>query len=72
MKGTTACDKRHDLLERAGADGDARVLAVLKTMKNARGCGFASMRDCWPCMRKDDALDDAVKAIDARTSKSPN
>jgi len=42
------------------------VLAVLKPMEKDSGCGFLGRRDCWSCMRKDSALEDAISAIEKR------
>jgi serine/threonine protein kinase len=69
LKGAKRCEDKRDLLERAKESGDARVLPSLKAMKNPRGCGFMGMRDCYSCLRKDDALEDAIKAVEARSSK---
>jgi serine/threonine-protein kinase len=66
LKSATTCTARRDWLDRAKDEGDARCLPTLKTMKNPRGCGFMGIRDCWPCLRHDDALDDAIKAVEAR------
>jgi eukaryotic-like serine/threonine-protein kinase len=69
LKAAKTCAAKHDLLERAKTDGDARLLGVLGPMKDQRGCGFAGLRDCWSCLRKDTALDDAIATIQARSSK---
>jgi serine/threonine-protein kinase len=66
LKASKTCTDRHELLERVGESGDARVLPTLKALKNPRGCGFMGMRDCWPCLRKDDALEAAIKAVEGR------
>ena len=66
LRGANGCTARHDLLGRAKDDGDARLLPTLKSMKPTRGCGFLGARDCWPCIRRDEALDDALRAIEAR------
>jgi eukaryotic-like serine/threonine-protein kinase len=66
FKAATACAAKRDLLDRVKESGDARLLAVLKTMKTPRGCGFMGMRDCWPCLRKDDALDDTIRALEEK------
>ncbi len=65
FKAATQCAAKHDLLVRAKDQGDARLLPVLKQIKQAHGRGFFS-RDPYPCMRKDTALEDAVTAIEAR------
>jgi hypothetical protein len=66
IKAAKTCDARYALLERAKSEGDARVLAVLKPMEQKSGCGFLGRRDCWSCMRKDEALGDAISAIEKR------
>ena len=66
LRTANGCTARHELLVRAKDDGDPRVLTALKSMKATRGCGFLGARDCWPCLRRDEALDDAIRAIEAR------
>ncbi len=68
LKGTKTCDARYAMLDRASREGDARTLALLKTMQAKNGCGFLGMRDCWPCMRKDGALDGAIAQLEKKTS----
>jgi serine/threonine-protein kinase len=65
FKAATACAAKHELLDRAKEHGDARLLPILKQIKQARGRGFFS-RDPYPCMRKDTALEDAFTAVEAR------
>jgi hypothetical protein len=69
MKAAKNCAAKKDVLARAKSDGDARMLPVLASMKEQRGCGFMGMRDCWPCLRKDTALDDTIAGIQARGNK---
>ncbi len=69
MKAAKKCEDKHELLDRAKENGDARIMPLLKSFKSPRGCGFMGMRDCYSCMRKDDALDDATKAVEARAGK---
>ena len=65
FKAATLCPAKHDLLGRAKDQGDARILPLLKQIKQAHGRGFFS-RDPYPCMRKDTALEDAIAAVEAR------
>ncbi len=67
----TSCAARHELLGRVKDSGDARLLPALKPLRISRGCGLFRRTDCWPCMRRDTALEDAVGAIEARTSAAP-
>ena len=64
-----SCEQKHELLGRARDDGDARLLAALKPYQAVTGCGFLHRRDCFPCMRRDHALGDAVAAIEGRAAK---
>jgi serine/threonine protein kinase len=69
FKAAQTCADKHDLLARAKDQGDARLLPALKPLKLTRGCGGffrGGGGDCYPCMRKDTALDDAITAIEAR------
>ena len=66
LRATKKCDERRALLDRAAKDGDARALPALEAMQRKSGCGFLGLSDCWGCMRKDAALDDAVAAVRAR------
>ena len=69
MRAAKNCQAKRDLLDRAKTEGDARMLGVLVPMKEQRGCGFMGMRDCWPCLRKDTALDDTIAAIETKRAK---
>jgi serine/threonine-protein kinase len=69
FKDAKTCDAKHALLERARDEADWRMVPVLKQYSFGRGCGFLSRSDCWPCMRRDGALKDAMAAIDARSPK---
>ncbi len=66
LKNAKSCTAKRDLLERVKDSGDARVLPLLKTMKSTRGCGFMGRRDCYPCLRRGGALDEALAAVEAR------
>ncbi len=63
-----SCGQKHDLLGRAKESGDARLLPTLKALKPTNGCrrGLFKRVDCWPCLREDGSLDDAIAAIEAR------
>ena len=63
------CEAKHALLERARDDGDARIVLQLKQYVFTAGCGFLRRHDCYPCMHKDQALKDAIAAIEARLKK---
>src|SRR4029077_1251654 len=58
------CDEKHALLDRARDQGDVRLLSALQPYQSSRGCGFLGRSDCYPCMHRDRALDDARSAIE--------
>lgn len=63
------CEGKRALLPRAKEVGDARTLGALKPLQQTKGCGFAAGKDCWPCLRKDGALGQAVTAVEARAKR---
>lgn len=66
-----SCSDRHKLLPRVAEVGDQRALAYLKLMKTRGGCGRRGRDDCFPCLRKDDLLEETVAAVEKRVGKSP-
>ena len=68
LRAAKTCSDRKELLDRVKKDADARSLPILKQTKIKGGCGFMNMKDCWGCMRKDAALDDAIDAVQARVT----
>jgi serine/threonine-protein kinase len=70
LREAKSCDSKRALLERARDQGDARVLTLLQQYQQNRGCGFLGVADCYPCMRKDDMLSEAISAVEARALKA--
>ena len=68
LRAATSCAAKHDLLARVKEHGDTRLTPALKSLKATRGCGFLSRQDCWPCMRRDTALDEATTAAETRSA----
>jgi hypothetical protein len=66
-----SCSDRHSLLSQAREVGGKRALAFLKIMRVRSGCGRRNRDDCFPCMRKDEALGDAIAAIEKRIAEKP-
>jgi serine/threonine-protein kinase len=69
LRAAKTCDAKRDVVSRAAKDADGRALPALKALQKKGGCGFLGSRDCWPCLRKDGVLDEAVAAIEARGTK---
>ena len=65
------CDAKRALLDRAKDEGDWRIVPMLKLYLPTSGCGFLRRHDCFPCMHRDRALNDAIATIDARSKKGP-
>jgi hypothetical protein len=63
------CDQKHALLGDAREKGDVRMLTLLQPYEASRGCGFFGRSDCYPCMRKDHELTEAMQAIQDRATK---
>jgi hypothetical protein len=61
-----SCSDRHDLLPRAAENGGKRTLDFLNVAKAPGGCGRRARDDCFPCLRKDGALKDAISSIESR------
>ena len=63
------CEQKHGLLLRAKNVGDQRSLAYLTKLSETGGCGAGGKHDCYPCLRKDTRLADAMAAIAKRTGQ---
>ena len=66
LRAAQTCAAKKNLLGRVKEAGDARLSPALKAMKNTRGCGFLGRTDCFPCLRREPLLDDAIDAVEAR------
>jgi serine/threonine-protein kinase len=60
------CAALQELLPKLTQDGDERSLKSLRRLQANTGCGFLDLEDCYPCLRKGTALDDAVAAVAGR------
>jgi hypothetical protein len=66
LRYASSCSDRHDLLPRAADNGAKRTLDFLNVAKAPGGCGRRARDDCFPCLRKDSALKDAISSIESR------
>jgi serine/threonine-protein kinase len=66
LRAAMNCDAKRAILPRAEEHGDLRALPLLRPLTATSGCGFLSLRDCYPCLRRDKALYDAISAIESR------
>jgi hypothetical protein len=60
------CDAALELLPRMTKLGDDRSLLPLRRLQSGSGCGFLGLQDCYPCLRKDTALEEAIAAVAER------
>jgi serine/threonine-protein kinase len=68
LKDAKTCDDKHDLLADARDHGDMRLIPLLRSLEAPRGCGFLGHADCHPCLHKDHALAEAIRAIQDRAA----
>jgi len=67
LQSARTCRTVHALLPRAQKDGDERALRYLRAYLSRRGCGRRRSHDCYPCLRADRQLTDAISAIEKRS-----
>jgi len=65
------CEQNHALLPRVLEKGDRRSLALLAKLSRRFGCGPNKRLDCYPCLRDDKAIDDAMAAVKKRREPKP-
>lgn len=65
------CEQNHELLPRVTEKGDRRSLALLAKLSRRFGCGPNKRLDCYPCLRDDKAVDDAMAAVKKRREPKP-
>jgi len=68
LREAQACEDYQKMLPQIERYGDDRTLTKLRPLLKHRGCGPAERDDCYPCLRKDKALDTAVNAAAMRKS----
>jgi serine/threonine protein kinase len=66
IRETKTCSALLELLPRMAKEGDDRSTRPLERLQAGSGCGFLSLEDCYPCLRKGTALADAIAAVSAR------
>ena len=65
------CEQNQQLLPRVLDKGDRRSLALLAKLSRRFGCGSNKRLDCYPCLRDDKAVDDAMTAVKKRREPKP-
>jgi hypothetical protein len=65
------CEQNKVLLPKVIEKGDRRSLALLAKLSRRYGCGANKRQDCFPCLREDKAVDDAMIAVKKRREPKP-
>jgi hypothetical protein len=65
------CEQNRALLPKVTDKGDRRSLALLAKLSRRYGCGANKRQDCYPCLREDKAVDDAMTAVKKRREPKP-
>jgi hypothetical protein len=65
------CEQNKALLPKVLDKGDRRSLALLAKLSRRFGCGANKRQDCYPCLRDDKAVDEAMTAVKKRREPKP-
>ena len=65
------CEQNQALLPKVTEKGDRRSLALLAKLARRFGCGPNKRLDCYPCLRDDKSVDDAMTAVKKRREPKP-
>lgn len=68
LRAAETCEDSAKVLPRAEENGDRRSLMLVGKMLRKNGCGDTKREDCYPCLRKGDAIKDALKAVRAKAA----
>lgn len=63
------CEKKRALLPSVAKGGAVPALQYLRELALEKGCGIDGTADCFPCLRGDSRLKDAIAQIEARVSQ---
>ena len=69
LRSKPRCEEAKRLLPAAVESADERSVRPLTSFQSRSGCGFLGFGDCYSCLRKGDALADALAA--AKSRKAP-
>jgi hypothetical protein len=65
------CEQNRALLPRVLDKADRRSLALLARLNRKFGCGANKRLDCYPCLRADKSIDDAMVEVKKRREPKP-
>jgi hypothetical protein len=64
LRRADTCEKKRETLKLAPEVGGEIVLNSLRELKASTGCGLRGDADCYPCLRQDGKLDEAIARIE--------
>jgi hypothetical protein len=65
------CEQNRELMPRVLDKADRRSLSLLAKLSRRYGCGPNKRVDCYPCLRQDTAVEDAMAAVKKRREPKP-
>lgn len=65
-RSNSRCEDIKRLITTAKEIGDERAFRPLNQLNARKGCGFLGLSDCFPCLRGEDTLSEALKATQSR------
>jgi hypothetical protein len=66
LRAARGCQEKKGLFGDAVTTGDRRALEYLHILAVKGGCGRRGGEDCFPCLREDEKLGDAIAKIERR------
>jgi hypothetical protein len=66
LRAAERCEEAKAILPRAVQEADRRALHLIIKLQRKYGCGPNKRQDCYPCLRKGDDLESAIKAVKER------
>ena len=66
-----SCEQTQKLVTDAREFGDTRSLRPLRKLRLRKGCGTARDEDCFPCLRENNLLENAISAATKRIGPAP-
>lgn len=66
LRDAKTCADYKKLLPDVTLHGDTRSQRILQKLTSRKGCGFLKLGDCYPCLRGDSNLSDALNSVQKR------
>jgi len=66
LRRATRCEELKALVTEAEKVADERAFRPLTQLSARKGCGFLGLADCYPCLRRDTPLTEALETAQKR------